>query len=354
MKKSTYTIICLATLVILLTSGVKSINSNNGITGYTGGCSCHSGSKTGTVTITGIPATVLKGTAYTIGLTYSPGVTKANWGFELKASGGTLAVGTATSVKVKSSELTHSAAPAVSGTSYTFSNMKWTAPATASNVTFSFAAVGGNGNNSTSGDVMSFGTATTSVVLPVEFSTFKLDWATENKVNISWQTATEINTDHFEIENSLDGKNFSTISTINASGISKTTKTYTTTDFVINTNTIVYYRIKSVDKNGEFTYSNIQSISSKNTATYINNIYPNPVKIGQTINIEIVSNKQQTVSFIIVNSVGKIVSNKEKTIEQGFNNVSYKLSNYLVAGNYYMQVKVGNLVNKQYNISIVE
>jgi hypothetical protein len=139
---------------------------------------------------------------------------------------------------------------------------------------------------------------------------------------------------------------------VNASGNSQIVKTYSVSDLLNNTADLFYYRIKSVDKDGAAQYSNTQTVSAKTKGTYVNNVYPNPAKIGQYINIEVISDKDQIASFTIINTQGKIVSSKEKNISQGFNRVGLKLSNFLTAGNYYMVVKVGNEPNKQINHSL--
>lgn len=157
-----------------------------------------------------------------------------------------------------------------------------------------------------------------------------------NKVLISWQTAVEINSNRFELEKSVDGKNFTTIAKVAASGNSSVTKQYSVEDMIENNVTATYYRLKTVDKNGDFGYSSIQSVNTK-ISTTVNNVYPNPVKKGQEVNIEITSDKEQNISFVLINLQGKIVSNKLKTVKQGYNKLALQLGNYIVSGNYYLQ-----------------
>jgi len=352
MKKTTKTILGLLSLIIVLTSGIKSVNSNNGITGKTtAGCTCH-GTQSGTVELTGLASTVLPNTLYTFNLVYTPTTAQKYYGLDIKASTGTLAAGTG--MKKSGTEVTHSAP--FGGTtvaSYTITGIKWTSPATAGAATFSFACVGGSSTTTTSGPWQK-GTFSTTVVLPVEFVGFNIASIGNNKINITWKTATEINTDHFEVEKSVDGRNFSLLTKVNASGNSQIVKTYSVSDLLDNTSDLFYYRIKSVDKDGAAQYSNVQTVSAKTKGTYVNHVYPNPAKIGQDLNVEVVTDKDQFASFILINEQGKIVSSKEKSITQGFNRVGLRLSNFLTAGNYYMVVKVGNEPTKQINVSIVE
>jgi len=355
MRRSTVTILSLITLVVVLTSGVKNVNSNNGITGQTtNGCGgCHSGGQSGTVALTGLSTNVLPNTLYTFNLVYTPAANQKYYGLDIKASTGTLAAGTG--MKKSGTEVTHTApfGSSTASSSNTYAGIKWTSPATLGAVTFSFACVAGSSTTTQSGTWQK-GTFSTTVVLPVEFVGFNIATMGNNKINITWKTATETNTDHFEVEKSVDGRNFSLLNKVNASGNSQIVKTYSVSDLLNNTSDLFYYRIKSVDKDGAPQYSNVQTVSAKTKGTYVNHVYPNPAKIGQDLNVEVVTDKDQFASFILINEQGKIVSSKEKSITQGFNRVGLKLSNFLTAGNYYMVVKVGNEPTKQINVSIVE
>ncbi len=72
-----------------------------------------------------------------------------------------------------------------------------------------------------------------------------------NFVIISWNTKAEINTSHFELQRSENGKDFDPIETITAGGISKKFSSYATTDYKYGSaKGILYYRIKTVFING--------------------------------------------------------------------------------------------------------
>ena len=78
--------------------------------------------------------------------------------------------------------------------------------------------------------------------------------ADENLIYIAWQTIKEVNTSHFELQRSENGKDFEPIETITASGISAITNSYATTD--VKTGLCcerLYYRLKTVFVNGKET-----------------------------------------------------------------------------------------------------
>ena len=96
---------------------------------------------------------------------------------------------------------------------------------------------------------------------------------------LQWKTADEVNTKVFKLEKSSDGHNFTSVTAIQAAGVSAHTYRYDDA----SSNGTVYYRLKMIDIDGEFTYSNIIRVSNqlKEKAT----IYPNPVKNSFTLSV---------------------------------------------------------------------
>jgi hypothetical protein len=101
--------------------------------------------------------------------------------------------------------------------------------------------------------------ATTLPVTLLEFTGAK----GSNLVNLSWKTAQEIGIKEYQVERSLNGADFSAIGTIRAKG-SNIETAYKFTDNSIKADNY-YYRLKSVDYNGSFTYSKIISFSFNTT-----------------------------------------------------------------------------------------
>ena len=90
-----------------------------------------------------------------------------------------------------------------------------------------------------------------------------------------WATASEINTDKFEIEHSTDGINYYKVGTIAAAGNSSSTTQY---EFVHPSPASGrnYYRIKQIDLDGRFTYSSIIVLQNSDVKAKLI-IAPNPV-----------------------------------------------------------------------------
>jgi hypothetical protein len=90
---------------------------------------------------------------------------------------------------------------------------------------------------------------------------------------LQWQTASEVNTSHFIVEHSLDGIAFTPIGTTAAAGISNSLKNYGLTHPTPKVG-YNYYRLKSIDKDARFSYSQIIKLDLANRGDLI--VYPNP------------------------------------------------------------------------------
>ncbi len=81
-------------------------------------------------------------------------------------------------------------------------------------------------------------------VLPVEWISFDAK-KRGSDIDLEWQTATEINNDHFSIERSWDGIHFSEIGVLSGNGTSSNINSYSFTDYAVKRS--AYYRVKQVD-----------------------------------------------------------------------------------------------------------
>jgi hypothetical protein len=171
-------------------------------------------------------------------------------------------------------------------------------------------------------------------VLPVElvsFSAKKL--GTSNVLN--WQTASEKNNSHFDIERSANGQNeWVKIGTVKGSGNSVITQNYNFTDHTPLS--ISYYRLKQNDLDGTFEYSNVVSVVDRKSKFNIASIAPNPTKETSTIVYN--SDKNESINITLVDISGRIVLTQNVSITEGPNNLSLNLSN-LTNGTYILNLK---------------
>ena len=118
-------------------------------------------------------------------------------------------------------------------------------------------------------------TTSLAIVLPLKLINFSGNLQNQHGV-LSWKTASESNTSHFEIEKSTDGQKYSKIGMQRAAGNSSSLKEYGFTDKEIAA-AVNYYRLKMVDNDGKFTYSNVVLLRN-NSATQIPQVVNNPFK----------------------------------------------------------------------------
>ena len=110
----------------------------------------------------------------------------------------------------------------------------------------------------------------TTTVLPLQLIFFTAKYE-NGKPHLKWKTENEINVSHFNIERSSDGYRFDKIKEI----VSRGGGNYSTVDEAPK-NGYNYYRLKMVDKDGRFSYSNVEIVKILNDAIFSFIMYPNP------------------------------------------------------------------------------
>jgi hypothetical protein len=109
-------------------------------------------------------------------------------------------------------------------------------------------------------------------ILPLEW--IKLNAYRKNRLTaVEWDTHDELNVDHFNIERSLNGYDWSLVVSGIAARNGSGTQNYSALDLQFDPNRI-YYRIRQFDKNGRSSYSEVTSVPPVAAAF---TVYPNPV-----------------------------------------------------------------------------
>jgi len=120
------------------------------------------------------------------------------------------------------------------------------------------------------GEVEDFSSA---IALPIELVRFTVK-AVSCDAQLNWTTSSEIGSSHFEIEKSIDGRNYGKIYSLDANHFSNNENHYQFVDLLANTAS--YYRLKMVDTDGSFEYSNVVSYRTECGIKDVK-IFPNPV-----------------------------------------------------------------------------
>ncbi len=151
-------------------------------------------------------------------------------------------------------------------------------------------------------------------VLPIELVSFEAT-AEKDRIRVDWVTATEVNSDHFIIERSMDGKFFDPILTVEAAKNSNTMQYYQAYDNEPEEGTI-YYRLLQVDMDGARNYSGTR-YAKFIQADRIGNIYPNPVTSFEPMKLELVVKHQKEINFMLVDMVGRTVYEEKRDFQKG-------------------------------------
>ncbi len=153
-------------------------------------------------------------------------------------------------------------------------------------------------------------------------------------VLLDWTTQQEINTASFGIERN-SGSNWETIGTVTARGNSSSVSNYSFTD-INPQGSVLLYRLKQIDIDANYKYSNIVRIAAKNTKTGILS-YPNP--FTTLVNVSINSSYNQPVEIILYDAGGKTVQAETKDLYAGSNNFTITGLDKLTKAVYYLEVK---------------
>lgn len=140
-------------------------------------------------------------------------------------------------------------------------------------------------------------------ILPIELLRFQVSNIGED-VKIEWETAAEINLDEYNIEKSLDGKTFYQISTHHSEDVDEKLHSYSYIDRE-DTHGTLYYRLKSLDLDGQFSYSAIRSIHKK--SSFNTHIAPNP--FVDLLNVTINNSYEAETTISIYNSQHQLIHN---------------------------------------------
>jgi Secretion system C-terminal sorting domain len=175
--------------------------------------------------------------------------------------------------------------------------------------------------------VAKFGT-TNSCILPLKMMGYKLLLVNDKQVQNNWTTASEVNVSRFNVQRSTNGKDFETVGVVMSKN--KAANEYNFVDGIGNWAlgiSKVYYRIESVDYDGQKQYSEIRNVAFGVGHLALDvSIYPNPAK--GMVHIDCVGAKE----IKLIDMVGKEV--------EKYNNINHLSLNihHYTKGLYIVQV----------------
>jgi hypothetical protein len=161
--------------------------------------------------------------------------------------------------------------------------------------------------------------------LPVTLLSFDVSVDKENSVLLKWATTLESNSDHFDIEYSLDAKTWQHKADIAAQGESTALTNYQFTDRKTAQGEN-FYRLKMIDKDGTFAYSRIQSIMVAGMVETA--FYPNPVSDKLFVRLDHISGIRKVILYTVL---GKEVYSAASVPDSGIDVQGLTAGTYLVS-----------------------
>lgn len=166
--------------------------------------------------------------------------------------------------------------------------------------------------------------------LPVKLISFEGNYA-NNVEYLKWVTASEENNDRFEIMRSLDGVKWSYIGEVAGSGFSERLQTYFYEDHDIPMGaTVLYYRLRQVDFNGDFEYHPIivQDLNNKKITLTNINVFPNPAK--DKFSVIDLGNSRMNNRLEVSDMFGHVIVDTDFTAGTEVNTTDYPTGIYIV------------------------
>jgi Secretion system C-terminal sorting domain len=205
------------------------------------------------------------------------------------------------------------------------------------------ATASGNTENSTLTGTMVSGITAIGIgnltnPLPVKLENF-IGYSKNCNTTLNWKTTQEINSLQFDIEQSEDGTVFNKIRSVNAAGNSSLPIQYETT--LSQKEAKIFYRLKLIDINGSFNYSNIISVTNSCISKELISIYPNPLLDNCILNINFNTAYKGKGEIVCINTAGQIISSRAIDIIEGNNSIIVDFSKF-TKGTYFINLVKAN------------
>jgi hypothetical protein len=160
-----------------------------------------------------------------------------------------------------------------------------------------------------------------------------------NVSTVKWSTTIERNTSHFIIERSLNNRDFMPVGgSVQAAGNSAVKKDYQLKDdvsAVAHNTSIIYYRVKLIDRDNGVKYSNTVAVRLSQKAEV--STWPNPFRSQVTVSIT--SDKATVVYLRMMDVTGKLIRQQSMTVAKGTTQFTMNDFDKLPQGTYLLEIK---------------
>ncbi len=179
--------------------------------------------------------------------------------------------------------------------------------------------------------------------LPVELTTFSASIFSDG-IKLDWETATEVNNYGFEVERQdSETQVWENIGFVNGHGNSNSKKVYSFLDKTLFKSGNYYYRLKQIDIDGKFEYSDKIEISFLSTLEFeLSQNYPNPFNPSTTIKFLIPEDGfvRLTIHNVLGEEITKLLN---ENIHAGYHSIEFNAQD-LNSGIYFYKLEVGDFI----------
>ena len=173
--------------------------------------------------------------------------------------------------------------------------------------------------------------------LPVKLISFTGSYRNQ-ATTLNWVTENELNFQHFEIERSTTGADFASIGLKPSTSVNSNKQNYQYSDDLSSiAGSVFYYRLKMVDKDGQFKYSNVIMIRKESKSINGIALNPNPVVSGMAT-VRFTASATEVVNFKVIDMGGKVVLQQQNKVYNGNNSISLNNLDRLQPGVYLLQM----------------
>jgi hypothetical protein len=173
--------------------------------------------------------------------------------------------------------------------------------------------------------------------LPVEWLRFSA-LLSDDKVNLDWVTATEINNDYFTVTRSADANTFEAIGSVDGAGNSTEQNFYNFVDAHPLTG-VSYYQLRQVDFDGRINRSQIVAVSRKIGSSGLGGLIINSSSALTPSSALFNSDKTGKGDFEILSVTGGLIYSSHISYEKGANFVELPFLNFLAQGIYFARLR---------------
>jgi len=159
--------------------------------------------------------------------------------------------------------------------------------------------------------------------LPVQLISFNANVLNE-KVQLNWVTASELNNKSFTVERSQNGLDFSPILTLDGAGTTNLKTTYRAEDKNPFPG-LSYYRLLQVDFDGTKSYSSVVAVRISENNLGVTAIYPNPVRPDEFLTINYSADADGELNIQCTDLTGRLMLSQTFRIKLGANKIEIRI-----------------------------